>query len=230
MSTVQSQVRDLLRQRDLESLVVHCEADRRFWKALRFSLYDPDDDLVWPAIEGVGRLMRRWWESGREEKVREYVRSLLWSLNDESGGIGWNAPQAIAETIALIPSLLNPYASMMLSRALDEPPLHDSALWAVGRLGERVTDVLLAFEALALNVFRSSSPRTLGLACWGMGAARLESALPHIRALLERYEPVRIYREGIFVEKGLGEWAREAVSRIAELPVSPSAGRNTCKN
>ena len=47
--------------------------------------------------------MQRWWQSGKHEKVRIYIRTLQWSMSDESGGIGWNYPQTIAEIIVHIP-------------------------------------------------------------------------------------------------------------------------------
>ena len=109
-------VGDLLLRREHERLVELCLTDRRAWKSLRANLYQTDEELVWPAIEATARLMSRWWRDGRENKVREYVRGLFWSLNDESGGIGWNAPQTIAEIVINIPELADPYASMMMDR------------------------------------------------------------------------------------------------------------------
>jgi hypothetical protein len=57
-------------------------------------------------------------------------------MTEESGGIGWNSPQTIAEIIANIPQLLNPYGSMMISYSFEEPPLLKGGLW--GRVGESV--------------------------------------------------------------------------------------------
>jgi len=34
------------------------------------------------------------------ESARVIMRRLMWSLNDESGDIGWGAPEAMAEIIA----------------------------------------------------------------------------------------------------------------------------------
>lgn len=207
-------VKDLLLRKDLDSLVERCESDRQYWKALRFVLYEPDEDFLWPAVKAVALLMERWWASGEEERVREYIRTLLWSLNDESGGIGWNAPQTIAEIIVNIPSLLEPYASMMITRTLEEPPLVNSCLWAIGRLGERVHRVLEQFDDLALAVFRSTSPQTLGLAAWAMGEAAFAPADPHLQGLRNRPDTVRIYLDGRPVDKPIGEWATEALDRI----------------
>jgi hypothetical protein len=33
------------------------------------------------------------------ESARVIMRRLMWSLNDESGGIGWGAPEAMGEIV-----------------------------------------------------------------------------------------------------------------------------------
>ena len=212
--SAQQQVRDLLKQGNRSELLDLCESDRRFWKALRLSLHESDDDLRWPAVEAVAELMQRWWLAGQEGRVREFVRKLIWSLNDESGGIGWNSPQAIAEMIFRIPELLEPYGSMMISRALEEPPLVKSGLWAIGRLGGLAEQALGLHQDVVLATFRGGDPETLGLAAWAMGEVRFPQALPYLRQVENRTEPVRIYIEGQFCAKSLGQWVNESIAKI----------------
>ena len=128
--SIKQRVRDRLEQRDYDRLLELCEKDRHFWKELRFSLYDIDERLRWSAIETVAKLMQRWWQVGKKEKVRDYIRNLFWSIMDESGGIGWSAPQTIAEIIVNIPELLDPYGSMMIAHAFEEPSLIKR--WSLG--------------------------------------------------------------------------------------------------
>ena len=86
------QVRELLVQKDYPRLIRLCQQDRKCWHEIRFRLYDLDEQIRWGAIETVAGIIERQWEDGYEEKVRNYIRTLFWSLNDESGGIGWSAP------------------------------------------------------------------------------------------------------------------------------------------
>lgn len=211
---IKNQIKDLLEQKDYDRLLNLCEKDKNFWKALRFCLYEIDEGLRWSAIVAVGKLMKRWWQSGLEGKVREYMRNLFWSITDESGGIGWSSPQAIAEIITNIPSLLDPYASMMIAYAFEEPPLVKGGLWGIGRLGEEVADAVDFFQEKVLAVFQSEDPETLGLASWAMGEVGFKPALPFLEKLRERDEPVKIYISGEVYKKPLGQWAIKAISKI----------------
>lgn len=191
-----------------------CEEDRRAWKLLRTLIYETDEEVLWPAIEAIGELMRRRWSAGREEFVREYIRGLLWSLSDESGGIGWNAPQTIAEIIVRIPELAVPYASMAISRALEEPPLLPSGLWAIGRLGPLAGPAVDFCKEAMLTSFKHSDPRILALAAWAAGQTGFAPAMLFLLNMEERPEPVRLWVDGHFEEKPLEEWAAQAIGRI----------------
>jgi hypothetical protein len=212
--SIKKQVREFLEQRDYKCLVDLCEKDRHFWKELKFYLYDIDERVRWPAIEAAARIMKRWWELGKEQKVREYIRNLFWSMNDESGGIGWSAPQTIAEIIVNIPELIDPYGNMMIAHSLEETPLVKGGLWGIGRLGKRLAEGIDFFQGKVLAAFQSEDIETLGLAAWAMGEVNFKPALPFLRALLDRRETVRIYNEGIFHEKTLREWAERALDKI----------------
>jgi len=212
--SIKQQVAHLLRRRDFSRLLDLCETDRRFWKILQSCLYETEVRIIWPAAEAEAALMKRWWQANNEEKVREYIRNLLWSLNDESGGIGWNAPQTIAEIIVLIPQLLEPYGSMMIARTLEEPLLIKNGLWSMGRLDGRVRETVKLFQDMVLNVFKNDDQEILGFAAWAMGEVGFAPALPHLEMLKDRNEAVCIYIDGSFHEKPLGAWAKEAIIKI----------------
>ena len=103
--------------------------------------------------------MERLWHSGRQEKVRIYIRTLFWSMNEESGGIGWSSPQTIAEIIVHIPELIDPYGSMMIAHSIEEPPLMKGGAWGIGRLGSRIAGSIEAFRKKVLAVFQEDDRR-----------------------------------------------------------------------
>ena len=216
-SIIKSKVEDLLRKRDLHGLLELCEKNRHYWQEVRFRLYDLDERLRWPAIETVAKLMKKWWDSGKEEKVRIYIRTLFWSMSDESGGIGWSSPQTVAEIIATNPELIDPYGSMMIAHCVDEPPLLKGCLWGIGRMGSSITVSVRFFQDRILKVFQDDDVEILALAAWAMAEAGFDSAAPSLEKLRFRGEPVKIYIDGIFYEKPLGEWIEEALIKMKKV-------------
>jgi len=215
--SVKQHVKKLLINREHNLLVDFCEKDKRYWQEVRFRLYDIDEKIRWPAIETVARLMERWWRKGQEERVRNYIRTLFWSMTDESGGIGWSSPQTVAEIIAVIPALIDPYGSMMIAHTIDEPPLVKGCLWGIGRLGKLISDSVYFFKDKVFSVFQSEDVETLGLAAWAMGEVRFEPSLPLLKKLLHHEESLSIYISGEFKIKSLREWSLEAIAKIKEI-------------
>ena len=211
---IKQQISAYISARDYSAIVDYCMKERRAWKNLRSCLYELDDELKWPAIEAIGRLMKHWWENGEQKKVREYMRGLFWLLNDESGGIGWTSAQQIAEIICQIPELVDPYGTMVIDRTLGEPPLVGSGLWAIGRQGELLEGRIDHFERMILDTFDPQDTQTLGLAAWATGESRFTPALPQLEPLTDRLETVRIFIRGVFLDKPLGVWAEHSIKLL----------------
>ena len=134
--------------------------------------------------------------------------------------MGWSAPQTIAEIVVYIPELLEPYGSVMVSRALEEPALVMGGLWGIGRLGRQIKEAVESFQDSVLGVFESENPETLGLAAWAMGEVIFKPALPYLEKLKDWKKPVRIYIDGHFDEKAVGQWAQEAIDKINIHPMA----------
>jgi hypothetical protein len=83
-------------------------------------------------------------------------------------------------------------------------------------MGKMVADSMDFFQEKVLAVFQSDDPEILGLAAWAMGEVEFKPSLPYLENLRERNEPVRIYTNGDFYEKPLGQWVEEAVNKIAK--------------
>jgi hypothetical protein len=212
--SLEKQINDLLVKRQYGKLIFLGDEDKRVWRSLQTNLYRTDEDLRWRSIEAIALLLHRQWDCGRREKVLDYLRGLVWSISDESGGIGWSAPQAIAEIVAAIPQLADPFANIMIDRALNEPALLKEGLWGIGRLGLKIKLSAGLFRELILASFTVDDTETLGLAAWATGEIRLEAALPFLQRLKRRKESVRIYISPRFREKQLGSWAKAAISKI----------------
>jgi hypothetical protein len=215
--SVKSLSGELLRRRDYALLVEYCGRDRRFWQAVRHRLYDLDEPVRWAAIETVAKVIEQWWKAGQEEKVRKYIRTLFWSMTDESGGIGWSSPQTIAEIIVHIPEIIDPYGSMMIAHTIDEPPLVKGGIWGIGRLGRSIAESVAFFQDKIFDLFENNDAEILGHLVWAMGEVGYEPALPFIKALTKSGGKVSIYSGGGFFQKSLGEWAVEAIGKIQRI-------------
>lgn len=72
------------------------------------------------------------------EKARIIVRRLMWSLNDESGGIGWGACEAMGEILRHSRNLAMEYGTILFSyldpkgNHLEHEDLQRGLLWGVG--------------------------------------------------------------------------------------------------
>ena len=103
--------------------------------------YSGDEKTRWNAIRLFGRLMAGIADEDMES-ARVIMRRLMWSLNDESGGIDWGAPEAMAEAMANQEGLAEEYARILLSyiredgNFLEHTPLRQGALWGIMRLSE----------------------------------------------------------------------------------------------
>jgi len=71
--------------------------------------------IAWLPGDGVGNDVM--------EAARIVMRRYIWSLNDESGGIGWGAPEAMAVGIYHHDGLCDEYLHMLISYMLPDGPL-----------------------------------------------------------------------------------------------------------
>ncbi|EPR32897.1 hypothetical protein dsat_0338 [Alkalidesulfovibrio alkalitolerans DSM 16529] len=87
------------------------------------------------------------------EAARVVMRGLLWRMNEESGGIGWGAPEAMACCMAAHEGLAREYHAILLSYIhehegichgifVDNPLLRHGVLWGIARLAETRPDLV----------------------------------------------------------------------------------------
>ncbi|EPR37654.1 hypothetical protein dsx2_0586 [Desulfovibrio sp. X2] len=112
-----------------------------------FSLILHEDELVrFRAAEAFGVVLADL--AGRDmEGARVVMRGMLWRMNEESGGIGWGVPEAMACAMAESPALAREYHAILLSYIhkhhgvchgifVDNPTLRRGVLWGIARLAE----------------------------------------------------------------------------------------------
>lgn len=113
-------LRKMLQERDHEALLAWGRSERHAVRAVFSALFEADDLLRWRAIEGLGLLAGQ--ESERDlERVREWLRRLLWNMNDESGGLMWHGAEAIGEILMNVEQLIPEFVVILHSFHREEP-------------------------------------------------------------------------------------------------------------
>jgi hypothetical protein len=162
--------------------------------------YHPEPLLRWRAISVFGVAAAALAEDA-PESARVMMRRLMWQLNDESGGIGWGAPEAMGESMARSPRLASEYHSILVSyirldgNFLEHPILQRGSLWAVGRLAEVRPDLVKA-AGPALNPFlRSPDAHHRGLAARAAGLIGTGALTDRLEALRGDPERIELYHD-----------------------------------
>lgn len=188
-----------------------------------------DESMRFSAALAFGRVVARL--AARDmEAARVVMRRLLWSLNDESGGIGWGAPEAMAATMAQSEALAAEYLHLLVSylkedgdepwqdgNFLELPSLQRGLLWGIGHVAPLYRARLLAMGVDGELAKYLSSPDKIvaGLALWCF--SRLDVAAPAavLKALSNDQTVVPLFADGGPRSITLGRLARLAMPRFA---------------
>jgi len=156
------------------------------------------------------------------EAARHIVRRLLWSLNDESGGIGWGAPQALAEILARHDGLDREYAAMLVSymhgggNYLEHIPLQRDLLRGIERLAAVKPRILLdrGADRFLAPYLESPDAELRGLAARCAGNLRARGTREALRTLRKDSARITLFEEGAPTTTRVGELATEALARL----------------
>jgi HEAT repeat protein len=180
-------------------------------------LLSNDEPTKWRAVTAMGAVVARLADENMES-ARVIVRRLMWSLNDESGGIGWGAPEAIGEIIARHQGMAEEYAKVLISYIWEEgnyleyPLLQRGALWGVGRAAQGWPH-LMKDAIPCLTPFLDAPDAVLrGLAAWALGLCGPDAARSHLEPLLKDTTEISLYLNGKLHRRLVKNLAAEALA------------------
>lgn len=183
-------------------------------------LMHSDERVRWRAITAMGAVMAQLAETDREFS-RVIMRRLMWSLNDESGGIGWGAPETMAEIMAQHEGLVGEYNRVFVSylnpngNFLEYEALQRGLLWGTVRLSlARPDSILDAGKYLSLYM-ESDDPMVKGCAAWAAGLLQAKECTQALRLLAEDPSEFRMYLDDSFFTCFVGERARDSLSLLS---------------
>lgn len=208
-------------------------AEKDLVNPLFSALSRPEEMVRWHAVTLFGQAVPRLAEQ-EMEAARIVMRRFLWSLNDESGGIGWGAPEAMAEVMFHHDRLAQEYLHMLLSylqpdgplehqdgNFLELPFLQRGLLWGIGRLAERLAPMLVSRGVVAdlLPYLQSEDGSVRGLSAWSLGRLRAVTAKNSLLPLATDSSQVRLYLHGQVQLFSVAELVEDALIQI-NLPLS----------
>jgi hypothetical protein len=150
------------------------------------------------------------------------MRRFIWNLNDESGGIGWGAPEAMGEIMAQVDKLAEEFHPVLIHYIFDRDgkpdsflehmPLRRGAFWGIGRLLEtRPAYRPKALPLLLRQLEREDDPEIIGLAIRTLGFINDMTARNAIAPFTSDTREIQIYIDRRLQSTTIGELAREAL-------------------
>jgi len=200
-------VRDLLLHEEMDAALkqLYTMKPRRVINPLFSFFCSGDENLRWRAVTAVGAVISKMADHKLED-ARIMMRRLMWTLNDESGGIGWGSPEAMGETMARSAALTKEYAAILASylnpdgNYLEHEILQRGVLWGAGRLA-RSRGAAAARTAPFLGAFMDSDdPVHRGLAARCARALEPFTVITIPQHILEDETVIRLYTGKVFLE------------------------------
>jgi HEAT-like repeat len=199
-----------LEQEDFASIAVYARDHKRTLSLLTGLTYHPQPLIAWRAVQGLGVASQEI-SSLDPEFVRIHLRRLIWLVNDESGGIGWHAPESIGEIIAQCPGIFDefipPLFHFLDMEKEDAPRFRAGTLWGIGRVAKGKPETILPVLDLVLACLLDPDPQTRGTALWCLLRSRCEVPPELLANLCCDQSVLAVYEEGYFTQMTIGELA-----------------------
>jgi HEAT repeat protein len=183
------------------------------------ALHQMEPRVHWTAVRVMGAVAAEL-ASEDLEGARVVMRRMMWNLNDESGGIGWGVPEAMAEVLVRHEGLAREFVNILASYTredanyLEHEPLQKGLLWGIARLAAARPGLLKAAGPDLLPFLESRDPAVRGLAAHAAGLLGMEEARPHLQRLLEDEAEIQDDLAGLLPSASVRDLASEAVERM----------------
>ena len=223
---IKKEILTLLGQAELEELFTALAGypPQKLLNPLFSGICSASEKTKWNAVSAMGATVARLSDQDMEAG-RIVMRRFMWSLNDESGGIGWGTPEAMAECLACHGGLAQEYTKILVSFMREEgfylelPALQRGLMWGMGRLAQVRPELLRAWQAPQhlLPYLDSADPIVRALAARALGLLGVREAGPGIARLLQETSSFTLYTDGYLIQVSTPSLAREALASLAPV-------------
>jgi len=205
LNGLKKEIISALRGKDYNGLVRLWSGHNQVIRILISMTYDKGDIIAWRAMEAIGHITKALSEK-RPEDVRNLAGRMLWMIRDESGGIGWSAPEIIGEIIRNNPKLCSDLVPVLISFH-EEQMLRRGVLWAAGRIAETHQELILPAVQVMVSYLNDPLPDVRGMAVWALSKTGVRGHEDLLRDLISDTWVMIIYDDGDFRETTIGELA-----------------------
>ncbi len=147
--------------------------------------------------------------------LRTIISNLFWSLNDDSGSVGWSSPELLGEIISARMDLFKEYVPLVISLLkIKEAYFRPGVLWAMGRIAARDPSPIKPYAPYINMYLADPVSETRGYAVWCLG--QIGSPVPeeHLQHLLQDTTEVWLMDgQGNISKKTVGGITQETVTR-----------------
>lgn len=213
-------ISQMLRSGQWETVVNQALNDRRIVRTLLKLLYDQNDYTHWLAAEAVGRYGAALADVD-PEKVREFVRRLLWNLNEECGSSPFGAVEAIGAITVERPDLFADYLSIIYPFHEDDA-LCPGVIWTYCQVGRKQPELVSEYQSFLIAGLNRQNVKVRAYAAWALGHVGTREGAEALKGLIGDDNRVSIYdRDGCYWETTVGATARESCDKLASVLLLP---------
>ncbi|OGQ87335.1 MAG: hypothetical protein A2512_08255 [Deltaproteobacteria bacterium RIFOXYD12_FULL_56_24] len=224
---IKKEILALLAQAELEAVLAALARyqPEKLLNPLFSGICSGSEKTKWNAVSAMGVTVARLANQDMEA-ARIVMRRFMWSLNDESGGIGWGTPEALAECLACHAGLAEEYTKILVSFMredgfyLELPALQRGLMWGIGRLAQVRPELLRTWQAPRhlLPYLASEDHIVRALAARALGLLGASEAGPAIAGLLPETASFPLYTDGRLSPVSAASLGREALAALSTSP------------
>ena len=147
-----------LEKNDYEAVLTYARQSRKALSVLIRLAYDKGTLIGQRAIIAIGFVAALFVKTNYEF-LRETIRKLLWSLSDESGGIGWSAPEILGEIVSADPTRFADIVPLIAEvYSVEERVFRPGVLYALKKIAEIQPDLVCPFRSIIIDGLSDHDP------------------------------------------------------------------------
>jgi hypothetical protein len=151
-------IHDSLEMNDLDAVIRLAQKDRKTLSLLIRMAYDKETLVGWRAIKAVGRIAKVLVKN-EHEFLRIAIRKLLWSLSDESGGIGWASPELLGEIVSADPEGFADIIPLIAEvYDIEEKTFRPGVMYAFVRIAEVSPELVADYQKIIIRSLMDTNP------------------------------------------------------------------------